>query len=980
MPKSRPIQDAHLVRQPADLGFCDEHYATLFALANGLIGIKGSIDECAHALDTIVPDAFITRPITYHEAFKGYAAATDTRILCPSPVRVTIEIDGRLVDLSSAQIERFERWLDLETGQLHRITRWTLADGRMLEVTALRLVPLAGDAVIASRFRLMALNFTGDVRLTPGFGLGGAVSNGDAHDPRISGRLQQEWDALGLDPADTKRFQSGDIVLEYRSSITATIGQRKPDANGGAIVAHLGPSDSIAFDRVVHIERITSGPAAPGAIPTFNALAVAQHQAMTRLWERAGCAVEGDDRLTQALRFNLFQLAQSATRNPAHGTAAKGLTGDGYEGHYFWDAEAFMVPALVFTMPERTRALIKYRIGKLDAARANARQLGHTRGALYPWRTIAGGECSSHYPTGAAQYHINGDIAFAVKLYVDATGDEACLRDAAEMLFETARIWFDIGQFDDARDGAFCIYGVTGPDEYTSLVNNDFYTNAVARLHLSYAAEVAEWLSQTNSEHYARLVADLGLADEEIAQWTEAAAKMWLPVDPARSINPQDDGFLTKPPFNAGPLRVAGRPLLLDHHPMTLFRHQVCKQGDVIQALAMGLVDQPLTLSVRNYAYYEPITTHDSTLSAPAFAIVAAQIGAFADARRFLDETAFVDLYNLHHNTSHGLHMAALAGSWLAVAQGWAGLRVQGAELHFRSQSAPELARYRLTVNWRGSTFELSVDEAGATYQLRRGVPVTIFDHSRAIVVTSHPVRVPRPSVQAVIFDLDGVLTDTAEDHYQAWAALAQRHALAFDRQVNEKLKGVDRANSLRLILEHSAKTLPTDTFEAYLVEKNRLYRDRLESYTPAHLFDGVRDLFAGCRMAGLKIALASASKNAATVISQLGIADQFDFVADAGAVAKPKPAPDIFLACAAALGVPPEACVGVEDAQAGIDAINAAGMRAIGIGSAATLSGAVTYFAHIADLRLDQILGCAAHRAPQDSCVIYQPSGEDIS
>jgi len=638
-----------------------------------------------------------------------------------------------------------------------------------------------------------------------------------------------------------------------------------------------------------------------------------------------------------------------------------------------------MVPALVFLAPSVARTLIKYRIGKLDAARDNARQLGHKSGALYPWRTISGGECSSHYPTGAAQYHINGDIAYAVKIYVEATGDERSRRDAAEMLFETARIWMDIGQFDARRGGAFCIHGVTGPDEYTALVDNDFYTNAVARLHLSYAAGTAKWLSRTDVAAYASLVARLKLDDREVALWEAAAAQMWLPTDAALRINPQDDSFLSKPSFGDRTLNVPGRPLLLDHHPMTLFRHQVCKQGNVIQATAMGLVNQPLTLKVRNYAYYEPITSHDSTLSAPGFGIAAAQIGAFADARRFLNEAAFVDLDNLHSNTDHGLHMAALAGSWLILAQGWAGLSIRDGGLHFRPQSASELESYRLTLAWRGSILSVAVAPEGATYAVVQGAEVVLFDHGRCINVGRKPVTVPRPGLRAIIFDLDGVLTDTAEDHFEAWAELARRHGLTFDRAFNEKLKGVDRTNSLRLILAYSGVTLAAETFEAYLAEKNALYQARLEAYAPAHLFEGVRQLFAACRAAGLKIALASASRNATTVIARLGIADQFDFIADAGTIAHAKPAPDIFLICATALGAAPEACVGVEDAQAGVDAIRAAGMPAIGIGADGALHGTHLIVGHIADLTIDQILGCALSHAPQDQSLVQQLSTEEV-
>ena len=932
-------------------------------MANGLIGIKGSLDELATQPDVVLPAAYVTRPITYHEAFPGYADATDTRVLCPSPVLMRILVNGREIDLNDAEILHFSRWLDLDTGLLHRVTHWRLGDGREFEITALRLVPLDSGAVVASRISFTTLNFSAEVALVPSYGLGRAMGATAAVDPRISARLTPEWTPAAPGPSGADRFVSAGLMVEYHGHIAPIAGTWQADIAGGAVTGTLVPGGSLGYDRVVDIGlvRHDTTASAPPTLPDFDTLALQQHKIVTQFWARADCTIGGDARLTQALRFNLFQLFQSASRNGQHGTAAKGLTGDGYEGHCFWDAEAFMLPVLAFTAPDRARAMIEYRIAALDKARNNARQLGHRIGALYPWRTISGRECSSHYPTGAAQYHINADIAYALKLYVDVTGDDACLNDAAEMLFETARIWLDIGRFNPMRDHAFCIYGVTGPDEYTALIDNDFYTNAAARLHLDFAVQTAARLRERDGAGFAALASRLGIDQNEIDRWAAAAAAMWLPVDKALGINPQDDTFLAKPAFGA-PLRVPGRPLLLDHHPMTLFRHQVCKQGNVIQAMAMGLVDMPLARARANYAYYEPITSHDSTLSPSAFGIVAAQVGRCAEARHFLDEAAFVDLENRHHNTDHGLHMAALAGSWLALAYGWAGLTLRADGLHFRPQSAPELSHYDLTLQWRGSVVALSVTPQGATYVVRDGPAITIHDHGRACAIGHTPRHIARPHTRAIIFDLDGVLTDTAEDHYEAWAELSRRHGLTFDRAFNEYLKGVDRSASLRLILEHSGTSLSPDLFETCLAEKNALYQQRLATYTPANLFTGVTDLFAACRDAGLGVALASASRNAPEVLRRLGIADEFDFIADAGAIAHPKPAPDIFLACADAMGLAPDACVGVEDAQAGVAAIRAAGMTAIGIGGPGQLTDTAWTVAHVAQLSISKILSIGEH------------------
>lgn len=946
--------------------------AALLALANGLVGVEGVIDERADRPCAYLPDAYVSRPITYHESFPGYASATDTRVSCPSPVLLRLHIDGQPVDFGAADLVETESALDFATGQLHRLSRWRLADGRALEIAVDRIVPLGGDACVASRIHIGPLDFGGAVEARLTYGIEGAgAGDAEVDDPRISARLRPAWTItppLPGDPSTVTRFAQDAVELAYCQHVVAPTAEVAAEGAGHVVRGALVADGTLTIDRVVALASARSGPVDlavfDDAVADFDAIAAGQRAAAEALWDSAALAIDGDDALTQALRFDLFQLHQSASRDPNHSIGAKGLTGEGYEGHYFWDAETFMLPVLALQAPDKARTLLAYRIGKLDRARAHARALGHARGALYPWRTIAGDECSSHYPTGSAQYHINGDIAYALALYVAATGDEGFRAEAAETLFETARMWMEIGAFDARRGGAFCLYGVTGPDEYSALVDNDFYTNAIARRHLAYAAETAEWL-RTRGD-LAALAGAIGLDDSEIVDWQRAADAMWLPVDPVLGVHPQDDAFLGRPELPGLASRDGHGPLLMRYHPMILFRHQVAKQGNVVQAMAMDLVDMPLSRQRRNFDYYARVTTHDSTLSSVSFAIIAARLGDEAAALDFLGECAFVDLEDRHGNTSHGLHMAALAGSWLVLAQGWGGLRLDGPVPSFRPQLPAAWKAYRFRLQWRGSVIELAVDAAGCTYRLLSGAPLDIVDHGRALHIGPEPVTAPRPTLKGVIFDLDGVLTDTAEDHYQAWQALADTHGFAFDRAVNEQLKGVDRAGSLRLILDHAGTAVDPDRFDAMLAEKNDLYRTRLAAYSPANLFAGVTRLFAELRAAGLRIGLASASRNAGDVVRLLGISDQFDFIADAGAVAHGKPAPDIFLACAAGMGLAPDLCIGIEDAQAGIAAIHAAGMVAIGIGSEEALPDADLNIPAIGDLTLGQILSAEQAAAPR--------------
>ena len=569
---------------------------------------------------------------------------------------------------------------------------------------------------------------------------------------------------------------------------------------------------------------------------------------------------------------------------------------------------------------------------------------------LYPWRTIDGAECSTHYPTGAAQYHLNADIAYAVELYIAASGDRAFASRAAEMVFETARIWMQVGHHDARRNGAFVINGVTGPDEYSALVNNDYYTNAMAAKHLRFAHHLATDLAARETSTFEAIATKIALSADEAEQWVNAAEHMWLPIDPEIAVHPQDDSFLGRAPFPFE--KSADGPLLLSHHPLQLFRYQICKQGDVVQAHALIGYDISKAQKHRDFQYYEPLTTHDSTLSATAFGMVACEIGDYDAALKFHRETAFVDLENRHGNSHHGMHMAALAGSWQMLVHGWAGARIIDDGLWFSPHCPPAWTDYTFRLTWQGTLFCVRVDRHGAEYTHLSGKTVTVFDHGRRIeLLPEKPVCALRPRLKAVIFDLDGVLTDTADGHFQAWMRLCNEEELPFSRELNERLKGVDRRSSFEIILEAAGETRTEEQIAELLDRKNAYYRQSIAAYSPENLFAGAQSLLENCLRAGLRIGLASASKNARDVVNALGIARLFDTITDAGSIANGKPDPEIFLKTASALGVSPDCCLGVEDARAGVSAIKSAGMTAVGIGSETELREADVIVQSVSDL-----------------------------
>ncbi|WP_338015473.1 beta-phosphoglucomutase [Dyella acidiphila] len=950
---------------------------SLFALANGMLGVRGGLEEHGSPTQgTFLSGVWERTPIEYHERFPGFARTSDTRIPAPDGTRIRLRLGDMLVDLDDGEWLAFEQALDLRAGCLQRTLHWRSPTGVTLQIDAERIVPLHTPNLLCIRYRVTSIDYSGPITLESALiASNTAAAQGD--DPRMGARVAG---GLSITTSDADHVLASICQRTLNSHIRLASGQRHRMLQPGlqfarAIIedgegvqqhyrAELQPGSSVALEKYVAYAwtRPEGGETEASLLnevattleqaleQDFESQRTAQAKACAAFWHEAELQIDGDPAAEQALRFNLFHLLQCTGRDGSGSAAAKGLTGEGYEGHYFWDAEAFILPVLALTSPAQARSMLVYRVNTLDRARNHAREMNHSAGALYAWRTISGDECSAYFPSGSAQYHINAAIAFAIRLYVEATGDlDFLVAGGAEVLFETARLWLQVGNYNPRKGNAFCICQVTGPDEYTALVDNNYYTNHMAQQHLRYAAEIAAKLADQRPHDYQRIATAIDLPSREIEAWKAAAAAMYLPVDAQLNIFPQDDDFLNKPrlPF-AQDGEHEHRPLLLQMHPLTIYRHQVCKQADVLQAFVLAGHAIDTAAKRRNFDYYEGVTVHDSTLSASTFSIVASEVGYADKAYRYFLDTLRVDLDNLHGNTSHGLHMAAMAGSWLAVAWGFGGMRPQAGRAAFAPMLPAAWQGYRFGLRWQGRHISVAVAANGVTYTLAQGQPLEILHYGQPLSLRADtPVHMPLTAsspvhnLRGVIFDLDGVIADTAVVHHAAWKKLAGEIGIPFDDSVGERLKGVDRRASLDILLEQAARTYSETEKEALASRKNDYYRQQIEGFGPQHLLPGARTAIESVRRAGLKTALASASRNAPLLLEKLGIADLFDYVVDANHIRHAKPDPEIFLAAARGLGLAPSECLGVEDAAAGIASIHSAGMKAVGIGQPQALAGA---------------------------------------
>jgi beta-phosphoglucomutase len=937
---------------------------TIFSLGNGHLGLRGNLEEEAGnaAHGTYVNGFYEETPIIYGETAHGFARNHQVLLNIADGKRLGLLVGDDPLDLSTGVVEAYERTLDLQDGLLVRTLRWRSPGGLTVDVAARRLVSLTRPSIASIEYAVTLVDGSGPLRLVSA--INARVRNQEeTGDPRLGARLPEG--ALQTVACEASGGW-GTVLQRTRNTRLAVVAAMDHDVAGSGSRAGSLRTASVAGDDGVALTLDVDAFPGTGITLTkylayctsldhreetlvdvardaiadarrlgFAGLAAEQRAELDRFWSASDVELDGDGALQQGVRYNLFSLFQSAGRDGRTSLAAKGLTGEGYEGHYFWDTEIFALPFFTYTQPAIARQLLRYRCGTLDRARWRAAEMSQ-RGALYPWRTINGDEASAYFPAGTAQYHIDADIAHAIRQYVGATGDRALLTDGcAEVVFETARMWADLGDYVPARDGAFCINEVTGPDEYTALVDNNCYTNLMARAHLRYAASLASQLEAEAPDEYARIAAGMGLGPDEVTGWRRAADLMRIPRDPDLGIHAQDDGFLARARWDFAGTPATDYPLLLHYHPMVIYRHQVLKQPDVV--LAQVLLGSQFTAAEkkRNFDYYDPLTTGDSSLSPCIQSVAAAELGYADLAYAYFMRTARMDLDNVNGNVSHGVHAAAMAGSWVSLVYGFAGFRDDAGRITFapRLPAAWERLRFRLLV--RSTLLAVTITGDAVNYETVGGEAVGIEHFGRPVhVAPGSPVTISlRPHLEAVILDLDGVITDTAEHHYRAWQRLADEIGVPFDRRLNEQLKGVSRMESLAIILAHAGRTQSPADRILLADRKNAYFRELIAGITPADLLPGMGELLGELRAQGTKTAIASMSHNVWDVVRHLGIGDVVDLIVDPATLVKGKPDPEIFLAAAEQLGVRFEDCVGIEDARAGIEAIKAARMVAVGVG-----------------------------------------------
>jgi alpha,alpha-trehalose phosphorylase len=735
---------------------------SLFALSNGHLGWRANLDEGEpHGLPgTYLNGFYEVRPLPYAEVSYGLPESGQTIINVTNGKLIRLFVDDEPFDVRYGELRSHERVLDFRAGVLRRTAEWVTPTGRAVRMSATRMVSFTQRSVAAISYEVTPVD--GPVRVAiQSELLANEALPQTSGDPRVAAALEQPLEGEHCVAQDTvavlvhKTKQSGlrigaamdhiiegppGVLVESRAfTDSAVVTAATPLKPGERLRVVKLVAYGWSGERTLPAVRDQVWAALTSARQTkWEGLLADQRQYLDEFWDRGDVEVDGDTEVQQAVRFALFHVLQAAARGENRPIPAKGLTGPGYDGHAFWDTETYVLPVVIASIPDAAASALRWRHRTMPLAKERAAQLG-LAGAAFPWRTIAGQECSGYWPAGMAAFHLNGDIADAVVRYVDATDDRDFeSAEGMELLTETARLWRSLGHHDS--HGNFHIDGVTGPDEYSAIADDNVYTNLVAKRNMLAAADVVD--------RYPDRARVLGIDAEEAASWRDAAHDMHLPYDDMLGVHPQADKFTSHQGWDFASTRPDQYPLLLHFTYFDLYRKQVVKQADLV--LAMFLCGKSFTAEqkARNFDYYEAITVRDSSLSASIQAIMAAEVGLPELAYDYLGEAALIDLHDLEHNTRDGVHIASLAGSWLALVCGFGGLRHEDGEINFSPRLPEGLARLAFNVHLRSRDVRVEVTRNSATYTLRDGGPLILTHHGEKLKVSKDkPQERPIPAI-----------------------------------------------------------------------------------------------------------------------------------------------------------------------------------------------------------------------------------------
>jgi beta-phosphoglucomutase len=955
---------------------------SLFSLANEYMGTRGNFEE-GFGGETLcgcyIGGIYVKEQQAYPWKRKAFPDFVNSMVNTANWLEILVEVDGESLDLKSSQVSEYRRSLDMRQGILSRQLVFTTKSGAVTRLTWERFVSHDDPHLGAIRLSVQAIGHALPVKLT--FAIDGQKENRDHATSRIHTRMVLQG------ATDTDAFLLSNIVTTGQYTIhrmhLETPALRdlrreylKSDKRVASVLTFTPePGVEHVFDKMVSVWTSRDAGYPHGLIPKsenrttvdaaqekevvdflmeksrenlalyesggFDRAHDAHAKKVAHLWDRCDVEIEGDPAAQQGIRYCSFQLLSTYRGQDSFlNIGPKGYSGECYNGRTFWDTESYCLPFYLFNNPDSVKKLLEYRYNGLDAARAQAKEFGY-RGAIFPWTTLDGTEDTPVWEYWMGEIHINAIIGYAIFVYTHVTGDKSYLQThGAEMLIELARFWSSRAAFIPFRNG-YAINRVMGPNEFAQGVNNDWYTNYMAKWLLEYALQAVTEAQAEAPEHFNEAVRRTGFEPAELDLWRTVAEKLILNYNPELDVFVENDIYLSLNPMSREELdRDRDYPIERKWTIPKIHSQQISKQPDVL--LAMFLLRDRFTAHEKrkNYSFYEQRCVHTSSLSPSIHSILACDVGRYNQAYEYYLWSSRLDLDNFNNNTEEGLHISSMSGTWLNIVCGFGGLTYTGPLLEFSPILPPGWNAYRFKFVYRDRTIQVGVKGDEVSLCLLAGEKIAVKLYGKEVELSRIPLAAPispaylkRPQPKAILFDLDGVIVDTACLHYRAWKHIADPEGIFFDSHVNERLKGVSRRQSLDIILEHAPRSYSEEEIEVLMRTKNDIYVESLQTLTAGDILPGIFAFLDELHATGFKTAIVSASRNAGVILKRIGLDRRFDEVVTGEHTKMSKPDPEGLLLASRLLGISPESCVVIEDAAAGLKAAESAGMKSIGIG-----------------------------------------------
>ena len=733
---------------------------SLFSLGNGAMGQRANFEEHysgdtfqgSYIAGVYYPDK--TRVGWWKNGYPEYFAKV---INAPSWIGIDVNVNGEQIDLYTCKkVENFRRELNMKEGWLSRSFKVTLQNNSEIQVEAKRFLSLDLDEVGAIEYSVMPLNSDANLVITPYINAG--IKNEDSNwDDKF-------WNISNLNVENNQAFIEAQTMKT--NFHTCTFMQSEcfvNNQNAGLQPQVIQTDNKISFIYRLSIKKqetftihkfggYTAGrnhnrtkliQAAQNVLNKainlcFDELINKQKQAWTKIWETSDISIHGDVKAQQGIRFNIFQLNQTYLGTDSKlNIGPKGFTGEKYGGSTYWDTEAYCIPFYMATKDQDVaRNLLTYRYNHLEKAIENAEKLGFTGGAaLYPMVTMNGEECHNEWEITFEEIHRNGAIAFAIYNYIRYTADHSYLPEKGlEVLIGIARFWFQRTTYSEAKN-KYVILGVTGPNEYENNVNNNFYTNYIAKWCLDYTVECIDNVKHNYPGDFDRIQTKTNLKGEETYQWIKVADEMYFPYSDEYQVYLQQEGFLDKELKKVSELSIDQRPINQKWSWDRILRSPYIKQADILQGFYFFESDFSQEELERHFDFYEPFTVHESSLSPCVHSIQAAKLNRMEQAYQFYLRTSRLDLDDYNHEVDEGLHITSMAGTWMSIVEGFGGMRVKNDTLQFTPRIPDQWQTYSFKVNFRNHILTITVSKESTTFNLKGNKELQILVNNEPVTI-----------------------------------------------------------------------------------------------------------------------------------------------------------------------------------------------------------------------------------------------------